>query len=282
MNRKNITGVLSVILTVLLLVFAYRYISNMISQIDRDTLEVNWALVGLSGLLFTVFYGVMSVHWHMATKIVDPEVPKNQSLAFFASQPYKYLPTSLFTFSFRAVYAKKVGLSFKKSSVAQVFENGMMLAANFSVFMIVYSLHVNKIVTGLLVLVAILGLMLIWGRRELHLRLKGRELHVSTVHLLKMFCVAFTGWLISGAAFVTLNHALHLPVDVIDYLAANSLAFSLGLLAFFAPGGIGIRELVYNYFGVNPAAIIYWRILTFVLDFVLGAWAIWRIKSIRS
>jgi uncharacterized membrane protein YbhN (UPF0104 family) len=54
------------------------------------------------------------------------------------------------------------------------------------------------------------------------------------------------------------------------------------MLAFFAPGGIGVRELVYSSFSVNALAIIYWRIMVFALDFVVGIPSVVAIKYIEN
>lgn len=275
--RKSPANALGIVLTLALLVFSYKYISDLVAQTQDISFDVNWPLAGLSSLLFIIFYVILSIHWLWACRVVDRDVPKNQLSAFMASQPYKYLPTSIFTFSYRAFYAKRNGLGIKKSSAAQVIENASMLTANFSLFMVTYLFQANRMILGFFILVGLMGTILFSSKKYIILRLKGRMLRMSTSLLIKMFILALAGWLVSGASFVMLNMALGASVSVVALVAANSLAFSLGLLAFFAPGGIGVRELIYNNFGVNPIAIIYWRILTFVLDIVLGVVAIFVI-----
>lgn len=165
-------------------------------------------------------------------------------------------------------------MTIKESSIAQMFENASMLIGNFGLFAVLYATRFGY---GLSLLVAIGGaiiLMFIFKLGTLHLRVKSRNLRIHADKLVIMFCVAAAGWLTVGLSFIMLNLALGMNVNFLDFLAANTLAFSLSLLAFFAPGGIGVRELVYTYFGVSGPSIVFWRIFTFVMDFILGLGAI--------
>lgn len=273
---------LSGILTLLLLVFAYRYFRNLVDQVNNTELTVSWIYVVASGALFLVFYALLSLHWHYASRLVVGDAPLNQWLAFFASQPYKYLPTSLFTFSFRGVYAKKLGMSFKKSSVAQLLENSSLIISNIFIAAVLVISRVNPLFS---VLACIAAGVLVWmmlKRETVGFSLKGREYSVLSVKLVQLVALSAVAWLLAGAAFVLLNHALGVQINVINLVLANTLAFSLGILAIFAPGGIGIRELVYDFFGVAAGAIIAWRLLTFILDCMVGLLAMVAIRYRKS
>lgn len=65
-------------------------------------------------------------------------------------------------------------------------------------------------------------------------------------------------------------------------IAANSIAFSLSILAVFAPGGIGVREAVYSFFSIAAVTVISWRILVFVMDFLVGIVSIFLIKKAKT
>lgn len=277
-SRKVITSIVSSVLTILLLVFAFRYFKTLINQVQTTDFTISWAYVTASGVLFLVFYGLLSLHWLFACRLVARDAPQNQWLVFFASQPYKYLPTSLFTFSFRGVYAKKLGMSFKKSSVSQLLENLSLMISNFFIVAVLFAARVNLLFA---VVVCVGGGLFVWlllKKKTWVVRLKGREFNVLSVKLVQLLALAVIAWLIAGTAFVLLNLALDIQIDIFGFVLANTLAFSLGILAVFAPGGIGVREVVYNFFGVAAGAIIAWRMLTFVLDCTLGLLAIIAIK----
>lgn len=278
---KRAGQIVSLLLTIALLFFAWHYINTLVSEIDFSILTVNWLLAGLSVLCFIVFYGLLAWHWLLVCRMVKSDTRDEQAFAFVASQVYKYLPTSLFTFSFRAVYAKKLGLSLKHSSAAQFIENVSMLTANFGLFAVLYAASVN-LWLGALVLLTV-GLVVALGniRDSYTIKAGRRQLIIDTRALTAALLVALLGWLVAGLAFVVLNLSLDLPINLLGFMAANTIAFSLSILAFFAPGGIGVRELVFGAFGVSALAVIAWRILTFSADIVLGIGAITSIEIKR-
>ncbi len=275
--------VVSPILTVVLLAFAYLYISNLVSQIDIDSLSLNWGWVILSALLFIIFYGIVSLNWLVSTRIFNKKSSDKQLLVFFASQPYKYLPTSLFIFSSRTVYAKKLGLGLKESSLAQLLENMSLFASNFALFGLFYLGSMHFGIMAAVATALVLAITVLYKKYpKVNLRLKSNSISIESKKLLQMFMIATLGWFVCGLSFLSLNYVLGINVDVLTLLAANTIAFSLSMLAVFAPGGIGVREAVYGFFAVSAAAIIYWRILVFIVDMVVGFISIAIINSISS
>ncbi len=135
---QKVSVYVNIIITVALGIFAYKYISYLIGKADFGTVSVKWWSVLASLLLFLAYYFLMSLNWLMSTRLMDKKSKDRQLLVFLASQPYKYLPTSLFVFSSRSIYGNKLGLSLKDASVAQIFENSALLSANFTLFSILY------------------------------------------------------------------------------------------------------------------------------------------------
>lgn len=264
--------VLSFILTLAAIFFAYRYGANLIRQESLKNLDIDAGLLVLSAGLFLLFYILLSVHWLRVCRLVDGEASGRQALAFFASQPYKYLPTSIFTFSYRAVFAKQAGLPLKKSSLAQLIENGSIVASGLLVALVVYLASVN--IAALIILLLFLIIIYLVIPKELNLRLRRYITVQSKTDLSQVFGLACLSWLVSGFSFLAVSGALGISLDPIIAIAANSAAYVLGILAVFAPGGIGIREVVLAFFSISGAAIIAWRLLTFIGDMVFGTAAI--------
>ncbi len=281
-SKRVITSLFSSILTLLLLVFAYRYFSALVDQIHSTDFIVNWMYVVASGALFLGFYGLLSLHWLYACRLVMQNVPRDQWLAFFASQPYKYLPTSLFTFSFRGVYAKKLGMSFRKSSLAQLLENLSLMVSSCFVATVFFSARVQPLLAVPACIVAAGVVWLVLQKGASGLKFRGREFNVPSIQLVRLVALSTVSWLLAGGAFILLTYALGLQINILGLVLANTLAFALGILAVFAPGGIGIRELVYDFFGVAAGAIVAWRILTFVLDCLVGLVSIIAIRYRKS
>jgi hypothetical protein len=281
-NKKNVLRSINIILTIFLLAFSYAYIKSLLSRVDFESISIDIAFVALSAALFIAGYTLFAFNWLFGARIFDRNITKYQLLVFFASQPYKYLPTSLFVFSSRAVFSKKLGLPLKQSSVAQVIENSALFAANFSLFAVLCGIMASTLLGCIVVAVIATILIFAYFKKSIQINIKQKSLSLSTHNLLKMYLLSVLGWIMVGMAFVSLNKSIGLDIKFISLIAANTIAFSLSMLAFFAPGGIGVRELVYSSFSVNALAIIYWRIMVFALDFVVGIPSVVAIKYIEN
>lgn len=280
MNARKIAWRLfCVLLTVALLVFSYFYISRLLNQVDLGASTFNWFFVALSILLFVASCVFMSLNWWQSSKILNKNVSNDQPLSFLASLPYKYLPTSIFTFSSRAYFGVKLGLTFRQATFAQIFENASLMAANFSLFVILcaFATHVLIGMSTLIIFAfCIRWFVLIHPKARLSFRSK--KMVVDTKRFFVMYLFSLAGWFLCGLSFVVLHLAIDEPISLLSILIANTIAFSAGMIAFFAPGGIGVREAIYGFFGIASVAILHWRLMIFIVDIVLGfiAWLLIR------
>lgn len=275
--RKKLFHLLNIILTAGTFVFAYIYGSRLIKDINFNTLEINmWLVVG-SLLFFLAFYGLLSLHWMLICEEVDKKSNSNQVFAFFASQPYKYLPTSLFTFSFRAKYAKDLGLGLKLSSIAQLIENFNILLSG-TLIAVIFYLQYNYPILGLLIIIIASFILIVLYINNYNVRIPIVKLKISTKSASKYISLVSLAWVVSGFSFYLLGQAFGLDIGLFRSVASNAGAFISGILAFFAPGGIGVRELVFTAFGIQSLMIVLWRLLTFCVDIIVGILAILYIK----
>jgi uncharacterized membrane protein YbhN (UPF0104 family) len=197
-------------------------------------------------------------------------------LSFFASQPYKYLPTSIFTFSFRAKYSKELGLGLKDSSLSQLIENLIIISSAIYLSATLFFFKESLLAFAIVILIPLFGLVFL--PNNFNFKFKSYERTISKSVLAKSITISVVAWLFSGASLYLLALSYGFSNSVISTMLANGIAYPSGIIAFFAPGGIGVRELVYDWFGVAAGLIILWRILTFVMDFLLGFTAIIFIK----
>lgn len=276
--NKALARSASLIVTLLLVFFSYRYITHLINQVDFKSISINWLMIFCASILFVSYYLMMSINWVLSARLLREDATSHQSLVFFASQPYKYLPTSFFIFSSRAVYGKRLGLTLSQASIAQIFENLSLLVSNFSLFAVLYLAYKDAILGLVFLLVLVSALIVLHKHRTITSHWQKHKVVVETPHLIKMYLVTLTGWVLCGLSFAVFNVAIGLNFNFLYILAANTIAFSLSMLAFFAPGGIGVREFIYGTFGINSAVILFWRIFVFVFDMVLGFGAILAIK----
>ena len=277
-HKRWILVVVQILAVLLVVVFAGLQLSDAIRSISlSNTLSIA-PYLAMATLLYVVFYIILSYHWVLVCGMLEPD-SRRQWLSFFASQPYKYLPTSLFTFSFRAKYAKQLGLSYRKSSQAQLIENLSMIGTALMIATVIWLwLH------GYVALAAVSAVMimacLVVGVLILRKILKIQN-EVSVIRAAGVLCVSLSAWLVAGLGLSVLVSGIDgvgLFEETAGVIAANAGAFGLGILAFFAPGGLGVRELVFQAFGIVAIAIVYWRLVTLVVDLSLGPLA-WYLAS---
>lgn len=273
---KRLLLVIQLVFFVAIVVFGIQRFQVLTDSVTPSLILRKPIHLSLSVACFLGFYALLACHWQLLTQKFVGKHHTRQWLAFFASQPYKYLPTSLFTFSARATYAKKLGLSVKASSVAQIIENanivlaGILVVSLFLIFQtsILWGLIGTSLI-ALIICTVVLSPRLMISRNNF--QLSGRE-------WIKLFILPIGAWLFAGLSFYILLAATGHNITVLSAIVANTLAITLGILAVFAPAGIGVREFVYAQFAVAATGIIFWRLLTLVVDFAVGCIAIYLIR----
>jgi hypothetical protein len=98
----------------------------------------------------------------------------------------------------------------------------------------------------------------------------------------KVFFTYLMGWVIYGLAFYFLARGLlssfELPLMV--SMGSIVLAYILGLIAFFSPGGLGVRELILQSFlnpylgAIGAGIVIAARIWSILIEFVVAGIAL--------
>ncbi|MSU76107.1 hypothetical protein EXS54_01370 [Patescibacteria group bacterium] len=272
------TGLLVVQVSILAAVvyFLWDRAGALLADFRIDDIRGQEGWLALSGLLYVAFYGVAAWHWQLVARLIDSSVHTRLWLSSFAAQPFKYLPSSLFTFSFRAKYAHDMGFSLRKSTKAQLLEYANLVASALVlsgiIFAFDYDLILGTVTAGLTALALAAGLV-----------------HTGSVKIPKLgtvptrreaglllLCAA--GWVLAGLAFWTVLQAFHASVGIFPAIAINALAFSVGILAVFAPGGLGVREVIYAANGIANPPIVLWRLITLIVDVVTGVAAIGAIR----
>jgi uncharacterized membrane protein YbhN (UPF0104 family) len=94
----------------------------------------------------------------------------------------------------------------------------------------------------------------------------------------QLFLMVFGAWIFSGIAFYLIIKGSGQNISFSTAISANAAAMGLGILAIFAPGGIGVREFVYNKFSLALPGIVLWRLFTLVIDICVGFTSIFIIN----
>lgn len=237
--------------------------------------EFNWLSISCGLVLYIIFYAVLSVHWTYALSIVEnSSIQIAQILAFFASQPYKYLPSSIFSMSARSIYSRKIGAdSIMSTAKAQLVEYGSIFASG----LIIIALSktgispIALIVSGL-----VLAFYLIYEKLY---ATKHKERYYK---LLILLVVAFISWLIAGASLYFIIDGTGGTITYNEALFTNTAAFLASILAVFVPAGIGIREAILFSQNIGPVGAIAWRVCSILIDVIGGVVAILMVNRKTS
>jgi uncharacterized membrane protein YbhN (UPF0104 family) len=268
--KKRALQIIQTLLTIALIGIVAWKANDFLLTVDWNSIPAIWLQVIAAALLFLLGYIMLAEHWLLVAREIVPDLPAVHRLAFFASQPYKYLPTSFFTLSFRAHYAKKLGMSLKDSTKAQLIENINIVSGALLLGTITWFLMIDaRVGIGLVVVLAIFfGLLWKYHHVDMHVGTAKLKLHMRC--WIRGYLIVLAAWFVVGIGFYVLASALQPDVTWLKAIAATDYAFAAGIVAVFAPGGIGVRELVFTSFEFVASTVVVWRCITFVIDIVLG------------
>ena len=236
---------------------------------------VNPPLVVAAIFIYSIFFFLFSVHWAYALHIIEKRhLSRRHVLAFFASQPYKYLPSSIFSMSARSIYSKKVGASgISSTAKAQVLEYASIFGSGLLIIALAR--------TGLSfsIIAPICGLILV----SLFLMNPGHYREANRVYrYLTLLSIALASWLVAGLSLYLTVHSVGSTISFSKAVYLNAATLLASLAAVFVPAGIGVREAIFFSQNVSTPAVLIWRALSVLVDLVGGLLAIYKINKQKS
>jgi hypothetical protein len=263
------------------------------NPVDFDQLDVGVfvAAVVASAVAVTA-YGLV---WPYLLRRLGTHAPYSWITLFFKSQLGKYLPGSVWQYAGRVGLAHNRGVPVDRglaSIAAEIVYSAVAAAAVAS--LLLGSIAGAAILFALILLVVPLrrrlaDLLLTRARLEGDSRVERRNLLAGIVATRSAVILYLVVWALYGIAFWATGRALFaVPVsDLPRYVGVFALAWLAGLVAVFAPGGIGIREavivaLLRSRLGEADAIVLAAtsRIVLTAIDLVAGA-AAFGIPALR-
>jgi len=231
----------------------------------------------LSTLIFAFSYFIQVWAWYLITLKLGIAASFPETIeSWFYSQLGKYMPGKIWVFLGRISYYESKGKSKKSTSVALYFEmvtvlmaGGFIFLASLIFFGKMWPFHSWK-QSGWLILLFLLGLVslhpsvlqkiLNWvlvkfDREPLSLSISYRD-------VLWIVMVCIVAWVIGGIGFYLFVDSVFpiAPQTILFLIVALAVSSTLGLVAIFAPSGLGVREgaLVYllSFMMATPVAVI--------------------------
>jgi glycosyltransferase 2 family protein len=187
-------------------------------------------------------YGLV---WPYLLRRLGTPAPFSWITLFFKSQLGKYLPGSVWQYAGRVGLAHNRGVPVQRAVVSVFAEIGYSAVAAAAAASLIFGW-----LAAAGVFVGLIAARLALRNRVAGLIRTGRLDRQSVVAALRAGPAAvflyLVVWGMYGVAFWTTGRALFaIPAsDVPRYIGVFALAWLAGLVAFFAPGGIGVREAV--------------------------------------
>ena len=286
-NEKFIRIVKLLLLALVLFFVVKNIVDNFsnIKDIDLSNLNYGYILPALLVTIISLFIPVFAWKYLLGTLGSDLKISKAMRI-WFISNLGRYIPGKVWQISGLIVLSNKEGISKKVSSVSVIYSQivANLIGLSLGIFLFVKDEErITHILMFIGVLIALAILPFAINRlaiRVLSILKKPKETFEVTYGKFIIYVfMQLVNWIVMGAAFVLfINIFTELSISQHPVaLFILPISWTLGLLAIFAPGGIGVREgimTVYLSMFISPglAAVIPWiyRIWLTIFELLLA------------
>jgi len=262
--RPWLKRLFSVTITVAIAIYMIKPVRQHWAEVREQILNTNLALFLLSAAMFATFLVVFrALVWRRLLAGLGHPLPVAPVVRVWSmSELARYVPGSVMQFVGRVLLIKPYGVSGSICSASQILELTIFLLSNIiialsSLFYLGFRQMHGATRFWLLLVAGLVPLLLLILHPRVFYPLLNRVLArlkkpSISVKIRKRGLTALAGWTILGlmwqslAVWLITRDVLHLPIEKWWQLAgAYSLAWCAGFLAFWAPGGLGVREFVF-------------------------------------
>jgi glycosyltransferase 2 family protein len=228
----------------------------------------------LSTLIFVVSYFIQTWAWYLITLRLEVALPLRETVAtWFYSQLGKYLPGKVWLLLGRFYLYDSKGKSKKAITVALYLEAVTLIMAASLVFLLslLFLKEAKPFTLGIplpgVILLFLLCLFSLHPRvlqklfNTVLVRLKREPFHIpiSYLQILWILTVCVLSWIVGGIGFYLFVDSVFIasPKQILFLTGALAISSTIGLLALFAPSGLGVREgvLVYLLSSIMPTSV---------------------------
>ena len=272
MGSQQVKNWVSRTLLVIVLVAVGWVIARNIHQLNAQTIEFQWQLLPVSFGLILLAFLLQLITWQLIASSFDIKAPFIQTAnAWFMSRLGRYVPGKITILLVRMDLYR--GQSRRKITAATVIEQISSMASACLLILITLVLYPEQIWSSIrlsALIGAIVFLILLWPGLFISLINYGfrlikrdslRKIPSYPYMLLSVGFYLVTSIIHGAAFFILLNAASPLEIRLLLPISAAYYSASLiGLFAFFAPSGLGVREGVLlaslPFFMPMPAVIL--------------------------
>jgi glycosyltransferase 2 family protein len=276
-SRTRYLRIFQWVIVIAIFVFLGKMVWDNWSQVKDAPFTLQPLPFILSTLTFVFSYFIQIWAWYLITLKLKISLSPSETLkTWLYSQLGKYLPGKIWLLLGRFYYYESRGKSKKSISVALYFEMVTIIVAAGLIFLAALIFHREIWLfyswrqSGWLVLLFLLGFVSLHPRVLqkilnwilVQFKREPVSLSISYSDILLILFVCIVSWMIGGIGFYLFVDAVYpvAPRYILFLTGALAISSTLGLIAIFAPSGLGVREgaLVYllSLMMATPVAVI--------------------------
>lgn len=244
------------IVVALIFGFIGRSLAANWDQLREAELDFNPVILLASIALLGLWMFIQASIWHLLTVYVGTPIRYSRALAaWFYSQLGKYLPGKVFLYLGRLHFYSKEGKSAGPVGLASGVEIvGTIAASIFVVLLSAFTVDLEGVesyrgllIAALALLMVVLHPRLLSGVIKAVARLVRRPPFAVTLgygEILRVLVLYVLNWIVFGMALFLLIRSFYAvqPSSILLLAGGFSLAAMVGIVAVFAPSGLGVRE----------------------------------------
>ena len=258
-RKKIIRNIFRYVYIVLVLFFIGKYFINNRDSFKDLNVNINWGIFACAVVIHFVYKIMQASLWHYITCLNMCSIKWFDAVvAYLYSILGKYIPGKVFMLLARIPPYEKENKSITKLSISFLIENVCTLLG--AAFLFLFSLFfippeiakgLDDYKWGAIILVAVFFICIhpsfinfFLGILQKITKKDNMKIPMTYLQMLKVVLLFIFNWIVLGIGFYMLAYSIYkIPVSEMLYVSGVfGLSVIIGILAFFAPSGIGVRE----------------------------------------
>jgi uncharacterized membrane protein YbhN (UPF0104 family) len=255
-RRRIVVRLIQAAIVAATVYFLVAYLARSWSSIEDFDWQFDAGWLALSGVAFLLFYFAQAGFWWLLLRGCGAACPFWPAASVWGKSILaRYVPGNVFMFVGRAWMSHSQGLAVERVSAAMVYEQALGICGALLSVAVLFPFWEYRPGVTALSLIAIPVLIVLMHPRVFGpvagwaLRLLRRpplEITLGFGAVLGLLVLFMLDWLVAGVGAWLLARSITglgpsaLPLVVVAY----ALAYVAGMVAFFIPSGIGVREAV--------------------------------------
>lgn len=259
MNKRTYLVLIKYIFLVLVLYFVTSFMIRSISELQHFVIQVRYKYLIAAFLLHLVYLISRASIWHYITYINKTHITYIQAVSIWLlSLLGKFIPGKVFYLGARVYHYKNQNRSGTLVSYSFFIEYMTSIVASILIFVISFSFisqnsfQYLKPIGLAVVVLFLIALNPVFVNKFINLLNKHAKREYPLIkditygRILIITIMLAVSWMILGTGFYCIINSIYrLPVRYFLYTTGSfALATDIGILALFAPSGIGVREAV--------------------------------------